>query len=320
MGSEYKNAYYRGNDYLKNNKFEKAINCFNYASNCINYEDNAIAKIIQIKLKNRDLLNMRKLLEENKDSNNPELKFLYGSLEESENNFFKSKSYYEKCLNEPLLQKKSMLSLARINFQLGNYLIAEKIYESLYCEKNCDTSAIYGLIILNYYLKDYAMVKKLIKKIDKNKASEKTLESINRIANEIINIERNREPYWSSDTNFEHIVEHINTRHCHPTDPLENHFLESIDISELLSSARRKIEPLNGNHYYISDLYKLQYEYPIGYSYGELTNSLCAVTQIGEKGIVTMYPITLSDEFDIEKLSTSKLLKLKRKEGVRKDD
>ena len=138
--------------------------------------------------------------------------------------------------------------------------------------------------------------------------------------NDIINIENNGGPYWTSDNNFERIVNHVTFRHCNPTDPLENHFLKSIDIRSLLSSVRDKIEPLNGNHYYTSDLYKIKYDYPVGYSYGDLTNCLCAVTLLGEKGIVTMYPITLSDEFDIEKLSTSKLLKLKRREGIKKDD
>lgn len=95
-------------------------------------------------------------------------------------------------------------------------------------------------------------------------------------------------------------------------------FFKYTDIRELLLDAREKIENMNGNHFEVLDMYRFKLDTPIGYKGELITSDLCVVTIIGTKDIITMYPVTLSDEFDKEGLSTSEKLKLKRLHGGKK--
>lgn len=86
-----------------------------------------------------------------------------------------------------------------------------------------------------------------------------------------------------------------------------------------MTDARETIEDMNGNHFEFSDMYRFKLDTPIGYKGDLITSDLCVATIIGTKDIITMYPVSLSDEFDKEGLATSKELKLKRLQGdVRK--
>lgn len=72
---------------------------------------------------------------------------------------------------------------------------------------------------------------------------------------------------------------------------------------------------MNANHFEVSDMYRFRLDTPIGYKGDLITSDICVVTMIGTKDIITMYPVSLSDEFDKEGMSTSKELKLKRLQG-----
>ena len=72
---------------------------------------------------------------------------------------------------------------------------------------------------------------------------------------------------------------------------------------------------MNGNHFELTDMYRFKLDTPIGYKGELITNDLCVVTILGTKDIITMYPVSLSNEFDNEKFSTSEQLKLKRLQG-----
>ena len=72
---------------------------------------------------------------------------------------------------------------------------------------------------------------------------------------------------------------------------------------------------MTANHFEVSDMYRFRLDTPIGYKDDLITSDLCVVTIIGTKDIITMYPVSLSDEFDKEGLATSKELKLKRLQG-----
>lgn len=66
-------------------------------------------------------------------------------------------------------------------------------------------------------------------------------------------------------------------------------------------------------------MYRFKLDSPTWYKGNIITSDLCVVTMIGTKDIITMYPVSLSDEFDKERFSTSEQLKLKRlRRGVKR--
>lgn len=76
---------------------------------------------------------------------------------------------------------------------------------------------------------------------------------------------------------------------------------------------------MNANHFEISDNYRFRLNSPIGFKGDYITHDLCVVTLLGTKDVITMYPVLLSDEFDKEGVSKSKVLKLKRLQGGNKN-
>jgi len=114
------------------------------------------------------------------------------------------------------------------------------------------------------------------------------------------------------------LMNHIR-RHCNQK--LRNTvacFLPHIDIKKLLYEARDRIEDMNANHFEFSDMYRFRLDSLIGYK-GDLdTSDLCVATLIDTKDIITMYPVLLSEEFDIEGLATSEELRFFTYENVKK--
>ena len=61
--------------------------------------------------------------------------------------------------------------------------------------------------------------------------------------------------------------------------------------------------------------YQICIDLLIGFKRNEITSDICVVIMIENKDINAMYPVSPSDEFDKEGLSTSKEFKLKRLQG-----
>lgn len=125
--------------------------------------------------------------------------------------------------------------------------------------------------------------------------------------------------YRLFDRSDKTLLRHID-RHKNQSEKSGNGcFFEHTDTRKLLHDARDIIQNMNANHFEVSDMYRFRLDTPIGFKGNETTSDLCVVTLIGTKDIITMYPVSLSDEFDKEGLSKSKELALKRLNGgVRK--
>lgn len=121
--------------------------------------------------------------------------------------------------------------------------------------------------------------------------------------------------YRSYDDSYETFLNHIRRRLNQDLRQSKGCFFEYIDLEKLLSEVRDRIENMNSNHFEVSDMYRFRLDKPIDFKENQITSDICVVTMIGTKDIITTYSITLSEQFYIEGMSTSKELTLKRKQG-----
>lgn len=290
----------------------------------LTYEE-YLAKLIKIKILEGKYATARHLLNNSKQDN-ISLKFLFGLLENIENNFKTSKKYYHDCLVDPNFQHKSLLAIAKIHIQNGDNEIARQMLQTLQLNTNFYVQATYNLIALNILEGDYEKAFYLLKTIDITQLTKKLLHHY-RILNLYLLYmlgKLNEIPdYTKQDYMFTRLLDksdapllkHL-SKHFDQTQKDNNGcFLESLDLKKLLQDAREKIATINGNHFEITDMYRFRLDEPIGFKHNELTNDLCVVTMIGTQDIVTMYPVLLSSEFDREGFSQDKAIALKRKQG-----
>ncbi len=273
---------------------------------------------------NGNYLKARKLLQENYKCNSHILNQYYGLLENIENNFYRSKEYFNNCLVFRGKELSALLSLAKVHMELGDYSIAKEILTNLQRKESYYYSATIDLIYLYILVHDYeqayywyqtidfenvsARIYKqgqiiktyLLKALGKNDMLNKIDCATNYTASRIIN---------NSDENLiRHIKKHINLENEYYNDK----FFSNIDINKFLKLVKKKIATLNPNHFEISDMYRFSLDEPIGYRDKEFTNDIVVVTVLDTKCIITMYPIKLSNEFDIENNAKNEELKLKR--------
>lgn len=321
-------AFFNGLECWKNNDYIKARYWFEISYHDDNFKIESLSKLIHIEIREGKYAKAREILNNNQDINSPVLKQMYGLLENIENNFEQSKKYYSECMLTPDMQYKSLLALAKLYVQTGDYDIASKMYQTLQLNPRFYIQSTIGLTCLSIFEKRFYDAQKYMMKIDESKLTPKLMQHY-RILNAYIkyflgqlkssdNIYDPARDYMihrlfdhSEETLLSHIEKHRNqsekaTNGC---------FFKHTDIRKLLLNARKIIEDMNGNHFEVSDMYRFKLDTPIGYKGELITSDLCVVTMIGTKDIITMYPVSLSDEFDKEGLSTSEQLKLKRLHG-----
>ena len=271
-----------------------------------------------------DYLKARKLLKKNYKVNSYILNQCYGLLENIENNFYRSKEYYNNCLVFRGKELSTLLSLARVHMELGDYSIAKEILTNLQRKESYYYSATIDLIYIYILVHDYeqayygyqtinfenvsARIYKhgqiiktyLLKALGKNDMLSKIDCANNYTATRIVNN--------SDEELIKHIKKHINLENEYSDDK----FFSNIDANKLLKVVKKEIATLNPNHFEISDMYRFSLDEPIGYRDKELTNDIVVVTVLDTKCIITMYPIKLSNEFDIDNNAKNEKLKLKR--------
>lgn len=321
-------AFFNGQEYWKKNNYINARYWFEKSYQDDNFRVESLFKLIQIEIKEGKYAKARQILNDNKNISSPLLKQAYGLLENVENNFEQSKKYYSSCMTDPKMQHKSLQALAKLYIQTGDYAVAEKMYETLLVNNNFTIQSKIGLICLHILEHDFIYAQKLLYEIDTTKLTPKLMQHYKILDAYIkyflgqLKISDNRYDHLrdymiyrlfdhSEDTLLKHIEKHKNqsekaTNGC---------FFRYINTRELLLDVRDRIKDMNGNHFELSDMYRFRLDTPIGYKGDLVTSDICVVTMIGTKDIITMYPVSLSDEFDKEGLSTSQQLKLKRLQG-----
>lgn len=126
-----KDAYFKGIEFWNNNDY---INARYYFEKAYKYNgefgDLSLSKLIQIDLREGKYAKVRNLLWNNQ-SDAIEFKQVYGLLENIENNFEKSKTYYSQCMIDPDMQNKSLLAIAKLYIQTGDNEVARKMLKTL---------------------------------------------------------------------------------------------------------------------------------------------------------------------------------------------
>lgn len=324
------NPYSKGLAYFRNNDYVNARNWFSFSyKNSIN-KNEALFKLFQIDLREGNYAQVRKLLKENVQNQTIELKQIYGLLENIENNFEASKQYYNECMLNTKMQHKSLLAISKLYIQTGDYNIAEKMLENLQLESKFYIQSTIALVCLNILEHNYENAYYLLKGINENELTSKLKEQYqilktyllyfmgNLTKNDLGGFEKNymiQRLFKNGDAFLlRHLRKHKNQKETNAC------FFKEVDLEKLLFIAREEIEKRNGNHFGISDMYRFRLEEPIGYNRNEVTSDLCVVTVIGTKDIITMYPVSLSDEFDKEGNSFSEELRLKRSRRENQND
>lgn len=332
MAQNIRDSYFNGMNCWRNNDYINARKYFEISYNDSEFRDGSLSKLLQIDLREGKYAKVRKLLEENVDSQTVQIKQVYGLLENIENNFEASKRYYSECMIDPEMQNRALLSIAKLYIQTGDNEVARKMFETLQLNQYFKTQSTIGLICLNILEQNYKDAESLLRGINGRGLTPKLCQHYRILDLYVqyfqgkLNATNHFDPVkdymlyrlfdHSEETLLNHIQKHMNQR-----DRQSNGcFFKNIDLQKLLFYAREKIENMNSNHFEVSDMYRFRLDTPIGFKGDEITSDLCVVTMIGTKDILTMYPVLLSDEFDKEGLSTSKELMLKRNIGGKKDD
>lgn len=328
LNIDLRQAFSNGQECWKNNDYVNARYWFEISYQDDSFKVESLSKLIQIEIREGNYAKAREILNNNKNINSPLLKQVYGLLENIENNFEQSKKYYSACMIDPKMQHKSLQTLAKLYIQTGDYVVAEKMYETLLVNDNFPTRSQIGLICLHILQHNFIYAQKLLYKIDTAKLTPKLMQHYRildayikyflgqlKISDNIYDPVRDYMIYRLFDHSEDTLLNHIEKHRNQSERATNGCFFKYTDTRKLLMDARRIIENMNGNHFEVSDMYRFRLDTPIGYKGDLVTSDLCVVTMIGTKDIITMYPVSLSDEFDKEGLATSKELKLKRSQG-----
>lgn len=327
-GNNQNQVFLKGQEAWRKNDYIKAKFWYEQSLKYPNFKNQSLSKLIQIEIRQGKYKKAREILNTNKNNNSVDLKQICGLLENIENNFGRSKKYYSECMIDPKMQAKSLLAISKLYVQTGDYDVARKMLETLTLNDYFEIQSLIGLICMSILEHDFYKAYKLLEQIDENKLTPKLSQHylilkmyVRYFLGQVKLSENNYDPvkdymiYRLFDRSDETLIKHI-SKHFNYKDRYTNGcFFRYLDADKLLKDARNKIENMNGNHFEVSDMYRFRLDTPIGYKDDEITSDLCVVTMLGTKDILTMYPVSLSDEFDKEGLSTSDELRLKRIRG-----
>lgn len=171
-----KDAYFKGIEFWNNNDY---INARYYFEKAYKYNgefgDLSLSKLIQIDLREGKYAKVRNLLRNNQ-SDAIEFKQVYGLLENIENNFEKSKTYYSQCMIDPDMQNKSLLAIAKLYIQTGDNEVARKMLETLQLNRKFYIQSTIGLVCLNILEENYRDAYKYLKAINSERLTSKLLQ------------------------------------------------------------------------------------------------------------------------------------------------
>lgn len=322
-------------DFLKKENNIEARKCLElaYTSENPDIKNKALINLLYLDLKEGKYAKVRKFLEELGSIDNLELIRIYGLLELIEYNYTASNLYFNQCLKEPNMQFKTLLSLAKNYTHMGDFELANHIYETLLVQPNISHDAIFGLVGIKMLQHNYGGALDILKRLDKStlpanlkKRYDITYEYLLFLGGKLRKRKRKYNEndeymfYRLYDDSEETLLNHI-SKHLNQEDRYSNGcFFKYIDLKKLLIEAKRIIEEINYNHQGTMNNYLIKLDTPIGYKEDIITNDLCISTVTGTNSIITMYPVNLSDKFDSEGLLYSEELKLKRNLGVKNND
>ena len=316
-----KEAFNNGYTCFSKKDYQNARDWYNISAQDPKYCNQSLARLTLISLKEENYAQARDILE-NSDTKDPLLKRVYGLLERVELNFDRSRKYFSECMAEPKYPYSSFLYLAKLHVQMGDYDMAEKMFQTLqlnakfYFQATLDLIYLYSLQTKFYDAKQNLMTINVSTLDERQLGAYLILEAyLKYFLGELKSSDSEKScSYYVINYLYNHndnnLLSHINR---HKSSSINGMcFYPDLDLPKLLMEVRSKIENMNGNHFEICDIYKFSLDYPIGFKDNEVTYDLCVATLLGTKDIITMYPIILSKDYNKEGLLTSEELKLKR--------
>lgn len=321
--------YHQGYDYFCKKNHVKARPLLTMALNDERYRDLALNHLFTADIKDGNYAEARDLLNKYSHQNNLSNYMLFGMIEEIENNFIRSKEYYNMCMQDPEMQVLSLLKLSKIYVQLGDYDMAHKLLETVSCHEKYLVRAIFDLAVLYVIEGNYEHAYTVLQSHNLSKLNSRSLHNW-RLMHDLISIYLGKldpNDYKSADFGIsytmrqainpqdERLLSHTR-KHFRRSSSLNNgRFKPGIDLKNILEQVREKMKVTNPNHFQITDMYRFKLDEPVGYFGDMKTYDICAMTVVGTQNIITMYPVLLSNEFDKEKMSESEDLRLKRALG-----
>ena len=303
------NCFFDGNYETSRSYLEQIVN-----DEANEYRKKALILLVKMNIAEGKYYQARKLLDENQDLDRYSILLIRGKLELIEYNYNASSIYYSECFNGNVnMQHNALLYMAKVNMQLGNYDIAEKMLETLLNDYKLSIQAKFDLMSLAILKEDYDAAYKWILKINSKELSPTFLKRFNDNKMYVLyllgELNKNRNEFDSSSyllprlldiKNDKLVLEHI-ARHKDISDKMTSGcFFQYLDLGSLYNDVQNIISHMNGNHYGIADMYMFRLSEPIGYNGNNLTTDIRVSTFMGTTDIITMYPVSLSDKFDSE--------------------
>ncbi len=288
----------------------------------------ALRKLLELERKMGNYKMAREYANMLLDCRDVEAYYFLGKVESIECNYLTALDYYSRALSSNYSDLKQLVNLkfiANIYTQLGEFLIARRMYETLILNSSSRNIGLLELINLDIIEGDFKHGLKLCEKLDVNcKEYKDTFRSYYSIL--MYNLGRINE---LNSEEFEHsftynrlisndeklLLKHL-VKHCKTSDLIEIIFDSKETVDMILRDIPNIIKNNNPVYFTGSLIYKSKLNYNIGTYDGKPIDGLAVVMQNDK--VFTMYPLLLSSEFDKEGMIYSESLSKKRSMGVRK--
>lgn len=308
-----RSTFLNGINQFKNNNYVNARSLLEKSLPFEEFRDKSLLAMAKMDIKEGKFALARQRLNDISNYKSTIVKFTYGLLEMIENNYERSKQYYNECIENPAFQYNTLLMLARVFMQNGDYEVSRMMLETLRTTVTFYQSATYYLICLNILEEKYNEALDMLRSINLSNTSLLMFKNftilklqieylLGNLVKESTLPHPNTEYIHSlllSDSD-EILLSHI-SRHLNQDERYTNGcFFSNLDLKKLLQESRDIIQNMHAQNSGKVDVYNIKMDNPIGYKEDYITNDLSVVASINTKKIITMYPILLSREFNIE--------------------
>lgn len=293
-----------------------------------NYSRSALATLVNLNLKEEKYDQARELLENfQKTSTAPyALVDLQALLELNEYNLLASKRYNELALENGNMQVKNMLFLGKSYLQLGDFALAEKFFETLRINENFRFTATMNLVYLYMLQEDYQKAYHFYESVKESSEMSPYYHYVTE-AILLFKLKRMNSRIYAMDKdtsytlnrlfnqNDQELIEHI-SKHKNEEEQMTNGcFFADLNLARLIDVAKGRIERMNPIYNNTSEFYKMRLDFPVGFKERTITSDVCVIALTGTKIILTIYPIALSNKYNVEQFAEDKNLKMKRLKG-----
>lgn len=273
----------------------------------------SLLKLLSLDLKEGNFKDARRLINLHKDDYQNALRFnvFRGYLEHDELNFLREEKILCANIRETNLEA-SVNNLADIDLQFERFDRAFYRYYSLIDSNEYSVKSVFKIAALRIIEGNYEGADDALGLLDVDELSNVELRMYRDFKKylryfkgklRVRNVSNPKKKYKlyrlvenGNDTLLRHLEKHKHQRPYHH----DGCFIKEINFYELIGEATEIIKTTKPVHGLTGDKYIVDTRRRIGMLDKEEMTGLCIVTILGTKIIVTMYPVLLSEEFNIE--------------------